>query len=117
MTDDPGKIENHTADLAAVNRAAFEEKFPGILADGVLDAGRLGELLDTEVAPVNDSRERYGLMWAGKQDAIRSLLSPSAGALKPDIDQSLNFDSAQNLFIEGDNLEVLKLLQKLIMTG
>ena len=73
---------------------------------------RLGELLDTEVAAPADGRERFGLMWAGKQDAVRSLLTPSRGTLVPELDKSIDFDAAQNVFIEGDNLEVLKLLQK-----
>ena len=51
-------------------------------------------------------------MWAGKQAAIRSLLSPSQGALLAELERSVNFDTAANVFIEGDNLEVLKLLQK-----
>ena len=51
-------------------------------------------------------------MWAGKQDAVRSLLTPSRGTLVPELDKSIDFDTAENVFIEGDNLEVLKLLQK-----
>jgi adenine-specific DNA-methyltransferase len=82
------------------------------MEDGVLDAAKLGELLDTPVAQVPDGRERYGLQWAGKREAVRSLLTPSHGTLIPDIDKSIDFDNAQNVFIEGDNLEVLKLLQK-----
>lgn len=112
MTGEPVKVDLETAGIAEANRAAFEQLFPGILADGVLDAGRLGELLDTDVAPAADGRERYGLMWAGKQDAVRSLLARSAGTLVPDVEESIDFDTAENVFIEGDNLEVLKLLQK-----
>lgn len=111
-TDEPAKVDSTTPDLAAAQRAAFEDLFPGVLADGVLDAGRLGELLDTPVSASPDGRERFGLMWAGKQDAVRSLLVASRGTLVPDIDRSVDFDTAQNVFIEGDNLEVLKLLQK-----
>ena len=112
MSDEPAKVDLAIPDLAAEKRAAFEELFPGVLADGVLDAGRLGELLDTEVTAPADGRERFGLMWAGKQDAVRSLLTPSRGTLVPELDKSIDFDTAQNVFIEGDNLEVLKLLQK-----
>jgi len=112
MTGEPAKVQLETLDLAAAKRTAFEALFPGVVADGVLDAGRLAEFLDIDVAPVADGRERYGLMWAGKQDAVRSLLSPSRAGLAPDTNNSVNFDSAENLFIEGDNLEVLKLMQK-----
>ncbi|NYE38660.1 adenine-specific DNA-methyltransferase [Nocardioides cavernae] len=112
MSDEVVKVELESPDLAAEKLAAFQDLFPGVLADGILDAGRLGELLDTEVAAPADGRERFGLMWAGKQGAVRSLLAPSRGALLPEFDKSTNFDEARHTFIEGDNLEVLKLLQK-----
>ena len=86
--------------------------FPGRSRRRRIDAGRLGQLLDTEVTAPADGRERFGLMWAGKQDAVSSLLTPSHGTLVPELDKSIDFDTAQNVFIEGDNLEVLKLLQK-----
>jgi adenine-specific DNA-methyltransferase len=111
-SDEPGRVELATPDLAAENRAALEELFPGVIADGVLDAGRLGELVDTPVTAPAEERERFGLMWAGKQDAVRSLLTPGLGALVPDLHKSVDFDTAPNAFVEGDNLEVLKLLQK-----
>ena len=112
MSEEPEKVELETPDLAAQKRAAFEDLFPGVLADGVLDATRLGELLDTSVTAPTDGRERFGLMWAGKHDAVRSLLTPSRGTLVPELDKSIDFDNASHVFIEGDNLEVLKLLQK-----
>ncbi len=112
MSDQPEKVELTTPDLAAEQRAAFEELFPGVIADGVLDAERLGALLDIDVTAPSDGRERFGLSWAGKKEAIQSLLTPSRGTLVPDLDRSIDFDAAENVFIEGDNLEVLKLLQK-----
>lgn len=112
MTDEPDKVDLETPDLAAESRAALGELFPGALADGVLDAAKLGELLRVEVAQAPGGRERYGLQWAGKQDAIRSLLTPTKSTLVPDLERSRAFDSAKNVFIQGDNLEVLKLLQK-----
>jgi adenine-specific DNA-methyltransferase len=112
MTDQPQKVDLSTPDIATTNRESFDALFPGVIADGVLDATRLGELLDLPVAEPADGRERFGLMWAGKQEAVRSLLTPSRGTLVPDLEKSVDFDTAQNVFIEGDNLEVLKLLQK-----
>lgn len=109
---EPEKVDLETPDVAAANRAAFEQQFPGVLADGVVDAERLKELLDVEVVGAADDRERYGLMWAGKKEAVQSLQTPSRGTLIPDFEASVEWDSAQNVFIEGDNLEVLKLLQK-----
>lgn len=112
MTDEPERVDLETPDLAAEHGAEFEALFPGVLDDGVLDIAKLGELLDIPVAQAPETRERYGLQWAGKQEAVRSLLAPGRGTLVPDLDQSDDFDNAKNVFIEGDNLEVLKLLQK-----
>lgn len=112
MSTETERVELETPDLAAEKRAAFEELFPGVLADGVLDGTRLAELLDTPVTAPADGRERFGLMWAGKQDAVKSLLAPSRAALIPESEKSEGFDDAEHVFIEGDNLEVLKLLQK-----
>jgi adenine-specific DNA-methyltransferase len=112
MAEEPAKVDLATPDLAEIKRSGFDELFPGIISDGVLDADQLGELLDIAVAGPADGRERYGLQWAGKREAIRSLLTPSRGTLAPDLDNSVDFDNAVNVFIEGDNLEVLKLLQK-----
>ena len=61
---------------------------------------------------VDDRPERYAFIWAGKRDAIRLLQTPSRATLIPCPDESVDFDTTQNLFIEGDNLEVLKLLYK-----
>ena len=112
MMDEPEGVDLSTPDIAAANREALEALFPGVIADGVLDATSLGELLDIPVTAPVDGRERFGLMWAGKHEAVRSLLTPSKGTLVPDLERSVDFDTAQNVFIEGDNLEVLKLLQK-----
>jgi len=112
MTDEPARVELETPDLAAENRSALTALFPGLLADGVLDAAKLGELIDMPVAHIPDGRERYGLQWAGKQEAVRSLVRPSRGALRPAVGHSRDFDNASDVLIEGDNLEVLKLLQK-----
>lgn len=112
MADKPAEVEVESPDLISEYRSAFQRIFPGVMADGVIDAARLAELLDMPVSQVDDPRERYGLMWAGKQDSVRSLLSRTRGRLDPDLPKSHDFDNARNVFIEGDNLEVLKLLQK-----
>ena len=95
MSDEPEKVELETPDMAERKRAAFADLFPGVIADGVLDAARLGELMDIGVTASADERERFGLMWAGKQDAVRSLLAPSRGTLIPELDKSIDFDSAE----------------------
>ena len=112
MPNEPEKVDLESPDLAAEAREKLTDLFPGVLADGVLDATRLAKILGTDVAAASDARERYGLMWAGKAEAVRSLQTPSRGTLIPDFNRSVDWDTAQNVFIEGDNLEVLKLLQK-----
>lgn len=65
----------------------------------------LGETIDT-------GKERYGMNWPGKADCFKTIQQPSIATLVPARDESIDFDTTENLFIEGDNLEVLKLLQK-----
>lgn len=112
MTDEPNKVDLASPDYAAEARARLTDLFPGVLQDGVLDATKLGELIGVDVTAPADGRESYGLVWAGKSQALRSLQTPSRAALVPDLERSVDWDNAQNVFIEGDNLEVLKLLQK-----
>ncbi|MCF7853187.1 MAG: site-specific DNA-methyltransferase [Candidatus Pacebacteria bacterium] len=83
--------------------------FPEIECEGKINFDTLRELLD---GGVDDRPERYSFSWAGKRDAIRLLSASSRATLMPDRDESLDFDTTQNLFIEGDNLEALKLLYK-----
>ena len=96
---------------ALQNLEAFKELFPGVVVDGALDAARLGEALNLPVTGLKDGKERFGLQWAGKKLAVEALQTPSMAALAPDFENSINWDTAENVFIEGDNLEVLKLLQ------
>lgn len=112
MTQEPAKVDLESPDIAAEKLAVLKDLFPDLLADGVLNAERLGELLDVPVAQAPSGRERFGLQWAGKQDAVQSLLAPSRATVVPDRDTSSDFDEARHVFIEGDNLEVLKLFQK-----
>jgi adenine-specific DNA-methyltransferase len=65
----------------------------------------LGEIIDS-------GKERYGMNWPGKADCFKTIQAPSLGTLRPCPEESVNFDTSENLIIEGDNLEVLKLLQK-----
>src|SRR5450756_1286875 len=76
---------------------------------GKLDLDRLklalGETVDV-------GKERYGMSWPGKADCFRTIQAPSLGTLRPSQEESVAFGTTENLIIEGDNLEVLKLLQK-----
>lgn len=87
----------------------LKQLFPDAFSEGKIDFDVLKQLLGSEV---DDSEERYGLNWHGKRQARQIALTPSRGTLRPCQEESVNWDSTQNLMIEGDNLEVLKLLQK-----
>ncbi|MDG2991765.1 site-specific DNA-methyltransferase [Candidatus Synechococcus calcipolaris G9] len=89
--------------------AALRELFPEVFAEGKVDFERLKQALGESI---EEGRERYGLSWAGKSEAIRNLQAQSVGTLTPVPEESVNFETTENIFIEGDNLEVLKLLQK-----
>jgi adenine-specific DNA-methyltransferase len=111
MNDNHQKTEAKTESPSIKKLEEFKQLFPGVISDGVLDAGRLGELLQADVSGLKGGKERFGLMWSGKQRAVEAREAESYAALIPDFENSINWDSAQNVFIEGDNLEVLKLLQ------
>lgn len=112
MDEEAKKVNLESADLISHYRAALANLFPGVVADGVVDVEMLVELVGLEPSAPPGDVERYGLQWAGKRDAVNSLLEPSSASLVPDLDASAEFDVARNVFIEGDNLEVLKLMQK-----
>ncbi|WP_298941696.1 site-specific DNA-methyltransferase [uncultured Microbacterium sp.] len=89
--------------------AQLADLIPEAIADGKVDVEKLKELLDGDAA---DGSERFGLFWPGKKRALRAAQEPTTATLRPDIDNSMDWDTTKNVFIEGDNLEVLKILQK-----
>ncbi|WP_419184822.1 site-specific DNA-methyltransferase [Botrimarina mediterranea] len=98
-----------SADVLGDRIEHLRNLFPEGFVEGSIDFDRLRSALGDFVG---EGKERYGLSWAGKADAIRAIQAPSVGTLVPCPEESVNFDTTENLFIEGDNLEVLKLLQK-----
>lgn len=110
MTSENERLSNKTEDLGEFNKDLFLKTFPMcITEDGDVDFVQLRSLLGDSV---NDDKEGFGLRWRGRDESIRFANAPSSGTLKPDRDRSVGFESTQNLIIEGDNLEVLKLLRK-----
>ena len=101
--------ESRSPDLAAANAARLADIFPEAFIDGKVDFAVLRELLGDAI---DETDEKYGLNWHGKRRARRLALTPSAGTLRPCPEESVAWASTRNLMIEGDNLEVLKLLQK-----
>lgn len=96
-------------DIAAERRARLREIMPEAFAGDQIDFEQLKRALGEEVYA---GKERYGLTWPGKAECMKVIQAPSIATLKPYREESVNFDTTENLFIEGDNLEVLKLLQK-----
>ncbi|MBM4012941.1 MAG: site-specific DNA-methyltransferase [Planctomycetes bacterium] len=106
----PDSPELKSADLVAENIERLRELFPEAFAnEEKIDFDVLRQLLGDRV---DDGEERYGLNWHGKRAARQLALTPSTGTLRPCPEESVDWDTSQNIFIEGDNLEVLKLLQK-----
>jgi adenine-specific DNA-methyltransferase len=108
--EQPERLDLRSMDVIAARRADIVRLFPEARTEGgQIDFDRLrlalGETVDV-------GRERYGMNWPGKADCFRTIQTPSVGTLLPSREESVNFDTTENLIIEGDNLEVLKLLQK-----
>ena len=103
------KIDGATPGIVQQNVEQLKGLFPEIVTEGKIDFDTLREVL----GDYSDERdERYSFTWNGKSRARRLAQTPSTGTLRPCPEESVNWDTTQNLFIEGDNLEVLKLLQK-----
>jgi adenine-specific DNA-methyltransferase len=104
-----GDAETTSADVVAENLDGLRALFPDVFVEGKVDFDKLKQLLG---GAVDEHEEKYGLNWHGKRRARQLALTPSTGTLRPEPGESVDWDTTQNLMIEGDNLEVLKLLQK-----
>ena len=102
-------LETQSADVIAENVEHLKTLFPEAFTEGKVDFEVLKQLLG---GAVDEREEKYGLNWHGKRQARQLALTPSTGSLRPCPGESVDWDTTQNLVIEGDNLEVLKLLQK-----
>ena len=105
-TNDP---ETRSVDVTTENLEHLKTLFPEAFSEGKIDFEVLKQLLGGEV---DEREEKYGLNWHGKRQARQLALMPSTGTLRPCPEESVDWDTTKNLMIEGDNLEVLKLLQK-----
>src|ERR1019366_8071539 len=101
--------ETKSPDLVAENLAKLKARFPEIVTEDGVNVDALKQLIGKTVT---DTEEKYGLNWHGKRKARQLALTPSTGTLRPCPEDSVAWDTTRNLMIEGDNLEVLKLLQK-----
>lgn len=104
------QLDGKSLDISEEKKELLKQLFPEVFTEGEkIDFERLkltlGEMVDV-------GKERFGLTWAGKADCFKTIQTPSTGTLLPCREDSVDFDTTENLYIEGDNLEVLKLLQK-----
>jgi adenine-specific DNA-methyltransferase len=102
-------MDGKSLDIAKEKLEQLKEIIPEAFTENKIDWEKLKAVLGDDIEFKN---ERYVLNWAGKSDAFRALQSPSTDTLVPSREESVNFDSTGNNFIEGENLEVLKVLQK-----
>jgi adenine-specific DNA-methyltransferase len=102
-------LDGKSMNIIEQNIEKLKEIFPEVFSEGKIDFSKLEEELG---AFKDDVNERYNFTWNGKSEAKKIALTPSTGTLRPCKTESKDWDTTQNLYIEGDNLEVLKLLQK-----
>ncbi|PDM40471.1 MULTISPECIES: site-specific DNA-methyltransferase [unclassified Geobacillus] len=103
------KLDGKSMDIVKTNIEALKQLFPEVVTEGKIDFEKLKLILGEEIETRN---EKYEFTWHGKTQAMKLAQTPSTGTLRPDKASSKNWDTTENLYIEGDNLEVLKLLQK-----
>ena len=113
------KLKLHSPNLTEANIEKIAELFPSCIVEAKNDKGDLTRKIDFDQlrqelsdSIVEGAQERYRLDWPGKREALLASNAPIAKTLRPCREQSVEFDTTQNLFIEGDNLEALKLLQE-----
>ena len=112
------KVELRTADIAAENAAKLAELFPDIVTEVLDEDGGVRHSIDVEALKAHvgdiaeDKRERYQFTWPGKQRARAEAIRPIDKTMRPCVDESMNWDTTENLYIEGDNLDALKILRE-----
>lgn len=113
------KLKMHSPDMTAVNIEKIEALFPSCITESANAQGELQKSIDFDLLKqelsssiVEGTQERYHLNWPGKRKALLTANAPITKTLRPSPKDSVQFDTTENLFIEGDNLEALKLLQE-----
>lgn len=109
MADEIHETPSTTPSFQTELAAQLADLIPEAIVDGKVDVEKIKELLGSDTG---DANERFGLFWPGKKRALRAAQEPTTATLKPDFENSKDWETTQNVFIEGDNLEVLKILQK-----
>ncbi|MEI6728695.1 MAG: site-specific DNA-methyltransferase [bacterium] len=117
----PQTLHGDSLNIPETNQAKLKQLFPNVFTETIDENGQTISSLDFEKLKAelgtfsdiyDNRRERYTTDWPGKKDALKTIQATTKATLKPAREESINFDTTENLYIEGDNLEVLKLLQK-----
>ena len=103
------EISKESPDIVDKNLRKIRESFPSCVTEGRIDFKKLRNLLGDNLTSGEDTKP---FSWAGRADGLKALQTTTKGTLVPDGKESVNFDETENIFVEGDNLEVMKLLQK-----
>lgn len=103
--------DGQSLDIQQENIEALQQLFPELVRDGKVNFDVFRQVFG-DLGVLEEGEEKFGLNWHGKKKARQNAFTPSLGTLLPCPEESVDWDTTQNLFIEGDNLEVLKLLQK-----
>ena len=113
------KVRSSTPDLVQANIEAIAALFPSVMTESVDDEGHVVRAVDFDQLRqelsdhvVEGPQERYRLDWPGKRAAMLAANAPTRSTLRPVLEESVNFETTKNIFIEGDNLEALKILQE-----
>lgn len=109
MAKEPVKVNLTSSNLSEEKLKELRSILPDVFSEEKIDWEKLRTVLGDNVDP---RVEKFSFTWAGKSAAIKNVITPSTSTLRPAKDESVNFDTTENIFIEGDNLEALKLLQK-----
>lgn len=104
------KLDMKSKDIVKDNISKISELFPDCISEGKIDFDMLKQELSKDI--IDDGKERYQLSWVGKKEALVNANTPCNKTLRPVKEKSIEFDSTKNIYIEGDNLEALKLLQE-----
>lgn len=104
------KLDMKSKDIVEDNISKISELFPDCINEGKIDFDMLKQELSKDI--IEDGKERYQLTWVGKKEAIVNANTPCNKTLRPVKEKSIDFDNTKNIYIEGDNLEVLKILQE-----
>lgn len=104
------ELSMKSKDIISDNIDKISELFPNCISEGKINFEMLKQELSKDI--IEDGKEKYQLTWVGKRESIVNANTPTEKTLRPVKEKSVDFDNTKNIYIEGDNLDVLKILQE-----